>query len=151
MPRLLAIVFLLSGWLPTLASAHDTDFAFGSPGRAAEVTRTIHVVADDTMRLHFDATDLREGDVVRFEVRNTGRLAHEFGIADAAGQREHAQMMRQMPDMAHDDPNVITLKPGQTRSLIWKFTHMRQHRLVFACNVPGHYEAGMFLRLTVKK
>jgi len=53
--------------------------------------------------------------------------------------------------MTHDDPNVVSLKPGETKTLIWSFKHMTQTKLVFACNVPGHYQAGMFVRLTVKK
>jgi uncharacterized cupredoxin-like copper-binding protein len=132
--------------------AHElTHFSFGAPGKASEVTKTIHVQATDQMRLIFDSEDIRSGDVVKFVVTNKGAMAHEFGVADEAGQRAHAQEMMQMPMMTHDDPNVVSLKPGETKTLIWSFKHMTQTKLVFACNVPGHYQAGMFVRLTVKK
>jgi len=127
------------------------QFDFGAPASAAQVTRTIHVSADDNMRLVFDAEDLHYGDVVRFVVSNHGKMKHEFGVADEAGQREHAAEMMHMPDMMHDDPNVIALDPGATRSLIWSFKHVRHGQLVFACNVPGHYAAGMVKRITLKK
>jgi uncharacterized cupredoxin-like copper-binding protein len=125
-------------------------FAFGSPAEASMVTRTIHVQANDQMRLLFDTQDIRVGDVVRFVVRNTGAVPHEFGIGDETSQRQHAEEMMQMPDMVHADANVVTLKPGETKVLIWSFKNLRQKNLVFACNVPGHYQAGMVLRLHVK-
>jgi uncharacterized cupredoxin-like copper-binding protein len=45
------------------------------------------------------------------------------------------------PAMIHDDPNAVFLQPGETRELIWRFD--RAQELKFACNVPGHFEAGM--------
>jgi len=143
----------LTGLLPFYAAqAHEMQsFAFGSPAKASAATRTIHVKATDQMRLVFDSQDIRSGDVVKFIVTNTGVLPHEFGLADEAGQHAHAQEMAQMPNMMHDDPNVMTLKPGETKTLVWSFKHLRQHKLMFACNVPGHFQSGMFVRLTVKK
>lgn len=43
--------------------------------------------------------------------------------------------------MKHDDPNSVLVGPGEKKELVWKFTQETQ--LEFACNVPGHYEAGM--------
>jgi hypothetical protein len=34
-------------------------------------------------------------------------------IGSIAELKEHAEMMRKMPGMEHDEPNMITLKPGQ--------------------------------------
>lgn len=141
---------LVAALLPLAASAHNqTRFAFGSPASAAAVTRTIHVEANDRMRLVFDSTTIHPGEVVRFVVTNRGAMPHEFGIADEAGQRAHQREMMAMPGMVHHDPNVIGLKPGETRTLIWRFPRTRGQRLVFACNLPGHYQAGMVTRLTV--
>ena len=149
LPALALALASLTALSPAQAGgAHS--YAFGSPGTPEEVTRTLHVQATDAMQLIFDRKDIRPGDVVRFVVTNTGKVAHEFGIEDEAGQAEHAKAMMAMPGMQHSAPNVITLQPGETRSLIWRFTHLRQQALVFACNVPGHYQAGMVQRLTVK-
>lgn len=130
---------------------HDHTTAYGRPGLASEVNKTIHVQATDQMRLQFDSTQIRVGDVVRFVVTNSGKVPHEFGIMDPAGQRQHAQEMMQMPMMAHHDANVVSLKPGETRVLIWSFKHLKARDLVFACNLPGHYQSGMFVRLTLGK
>ena len=49
-----------------------------------------------------------------------------------------------MMDMAAahgDDANAVFLKAGETRELVWRFG--KAGRIEFACNVPGHYEAGM--------
>jgi uncharacterized cupredoxin-like copper-binding protein len=35
----------------------------------------------------------------------------------------------------------VLVEPGQTKELVWKFTKATE--LDFACNMPGHYEAGM--------
>jgi uncharacterized cupredoxin-like copper-binding protein len=153
MKKVLIVTLLsLSGLLVLAPAQADTGhhFTFGSPGKPAEVTRTIHVEASDAMRLTFDRMDIHPGDVVRFVVTNTGKVAHEFGIEDERGQVEHAKAMMAMPNMQHDDPNVISLQPGETKTLIWRFTRMTEHKLVFACNVPGHYQAGMVQRVTVK-
>lgn len=151
--RTLMASVCLTGLLPFYAAQAHTmqTFAFGRPAKASAATRTIHVKATDQMRLVFDSQDIRSGEVVKFIVTNTGVLPHEFGIADEAGQRAHAQEMAQMPNMVHDDPNVITLKPGETKTLVWSFNNLRQHQLMFACNVPGHFQSGMFVRLSVKQ
>lgn len=43
--------------------------------------------------------------------------------------------------MVHDDPNAVFVQPGETKELIWRFD--RVQNLQFACNVPGHSQAGM--------
>ena len=50
--------------------------------------------------------------------------------------------------MGHDDPNSVLLNPGETKELVWKFSEARAW-LEFACNVPGHYQAGMVGRFRV--
>jgi uncharacterized cupredoxin-like copper-binding protein len=44
--------------------------------------------------------------------------------------------------MKHDDPNSVLLEPGQRQEVIWKFSD--NSNIEFACNVPGHYQAGMY-------
>lgn len=146
-----ALIGLACAGLFTIAQADAMHGStVGSPGSASEVTRTIHVQASDDMKLVFDRQDIHQGDVVRFVVHNSGKVPHEFGIADEHGQAAHQKAMMAMPGMVHDEANVISLAPGETKTLIWRFTHMQQKHLVFACNVPGHYQAGMVVRLTVQ-
>jgi uncharacterized cupredoxin-like copper-binding protein len=49
--------------------------------------------------------------------------------------------MPEMEGMAHNDPNSILVNPGETRELTWTFSGDAE--LEFACNMPGHYQAGM--------
>lgn len=62
-------------------------------------------------------------------------------IGSVAELKEHAAMMREMPEMQHSDPNMITLSPDQTGELIWQFT--QAGTVDFACFMPGQMEAGM--------
>ena len=50
--------------------------------------------------------------------------------------------------MKHDDPNAKTIAPGQSATLLWRFTHKGEFE--FACLVPGHYEVGMHGTVAVK-
>lgn len=75
-------------------------------------------------------------------VTNIGRAAHEFTLGDAAMQLEHAAAMAHMPaGMAHDLPNSITLQPGETKELTWRFGNAGT--LEYGCHEAGHYGAGM--------
>ncbi|MNP67044.1 Copper binding protein, plastocyanin/azurin family [compost metagenome] len=56
---------------------------------------------------------------------------------------DHGQMMK------HDDPNSVLVEPGKTAELTWTFSEAT--RLEFACNIPGHYQAGMVGKLTVSQ
>ena len=55
--------------------------------------------------------------------------------------KEHAEMMRKMPGMKHDDPNAVTLASGQRGGIVWQFAQAGS--VDFACLLPGHLEAGM--------
>lgn len=115
--------------------------AAGRLGKKGQVDRTIKIDASDAMRFKPASITVQQGDTVRFVVTNSGSVVHEFVIATAAQQREHDAMMRRMPNVAHEEPNVVTLKPGETGTLIWQFT--RPGSVQYACHEPGHYAAGM--------
>ncbi|MFZ5557482.1 MAG: cupredoxin domain-containing protein [Pseudomonadota bacterium] len=126
-------------------SGHSAPtYSFGSPGQAAEVTRTVEVQATDDMRFMHEPFEIKQGETIRFVVTNVGKISHEFSIGDLPSQRAHLAMMEKQPDMKHDDdPTATTLKPGETKEIIWKFDKPITTRIVFACFHPGHYEAGM--------
>jgi len=131
-----------------LASGTHSDshghmkYSVGEPGGGAP-DRVISVSMQDSMRYEFspDLVSLKDGETIEFLVRNDGKLQHEFSIGNAEDQVKHAIMMKSMPDMKHDDPNTVSLAPGESARLSWKF--MGQDTVVFACNIPVHFEAGM--------
>lgn len=127
--------------------SHSESYWFGHPGDSSKVTRTIKVTAMD---IKFEPTDLtvKAGETVKFEVTNTGKIDHEFVLADAAEQAEHDKEMQAMPNMKMDHPNGISVAPGKTATLIWTFT--KAGKLQYGCHIPGHFAAGMVGQLTVK-
>ncbi len=113
----------------------------GKPGDPKKVSRAIRVVMSDDMKFTPAIIDVKRGETIRFVVSNTGRIKHEMVIGSMAELKEHAAMMRKMPGMAHADPNMVTLAPGESGELVWQFT--KAGRFDFACLQPGHFEAGM--------
>ncbi len=124
------------------------NMAFGRVGDPAKVTRVIRVGMDDKM--HFTSGDLRvrKGQTVRFVVRNDGKLMHEMVIGTMKELNEHAEMMRKFPAMEHDGPYMAHVAPGKEDELVWQFT--KAGEFYYACLIPGHLEAGMISKITVK-
>ena len=121
----------------------------GEPGHAQDVTRTFAVTADDTMRFIHEPFHVKAGETVKFVVTNTGALPHEFVINTQEEHVEHGKMMMNNPNMQHaPGGNAITLKPGATEELLWKFKNTGQ--IEAACTLPGHYQAGMHSPITVE-
>ena len=131
-------------------AGHRGGFAFGKPGKASEVTRTIHIDMRD-MAYSIHEIEAKVGETVRFVLVNSDEVEHDFTIGPPDLQARHRQEMAKMMDtdmsMHHEDPNAVFVMPGEKQDLIWKFA--AGHNLEFGCNVPGHYEAGMKGRISV--
>jgi uncharacterized cupredoxin-like copper-binding protein len=130
---------------------HGDDVAYGRPGKAQDVTRTITLTATE-MRYSESELTASVGETIRFVLVNKGRQDHELMIADANEQLRHRMMMLSQDDakkpMHHHGTNVIEAKPGETKELIWTFT--KPGTFEFSCNFPGHAEGGMTGKLVVK-
>ncbi|MBT2333049.1 cupredoxin family protein [Variovorax paradoxus] len=128
---------------------HDADEAIGKPGVAAKATRTVHVDMTDSMR--FAPADIRvkQGETVRFVVKNSGQLKHELVLGTEKELKEHYEAMKKNPEMEHDDPNMVTLAAGKSGEIVWQFT--KAGKVDFACLQPGHYDAGMKGAVNVSK
>ena len=96
---------------------------------------------DDSMRFTPSAIAVKRGDTVKFIVTNSGHQKHELVLGSANELKEHAKWMRKFPQMEHVDPNMVSVEPGQSGELIWRFT--KAGKVNFACLRPGHFEAGM--------
>lgn len=141
--------------LPALADAEH--FAFGHPAPAKTASRTVEIILGD-MYYQPASVQVKAGETVRFVLKNQGRLAHEFSLGDAATHAEHQKQMLAMQTMdhsqmghdmagmtpgamSHAEANTVSLQPGESAELTWTFA--KAEGLQFACNVPGHYQAGM--------
>ncbi|UVM48384.1 plastocyanin/azurin family copper-binding protein [Pseudomonas sp. B21-015] len=159
-----------------LEASPAQSYEFGQPASAAQATRSIEVVMGD-MSFTPKAIEIKAGETVRLVLVNKGQLLHEFNLGDAAMHAKHQQEMLQMQqsgmlmptgmkamdhgsmagmdhgamdhNMKHDDPNSVLVEPGKTAELTWTFT--KATNLEFACNIPGHYQAGMVGNLTVSQ
>ncbi len=133
------------------AAGHGSESTVGYPAPAQSATRTINVTLTDGMKMLFkdDLPEVKPGSIIQFRVSNAGKIPHEFSIVSQQEQVKHAEMMRSMPSMAHEEGNTIMVAPGTTKSLTWYF--MGDDMVVFSCNVPGHYESGMFKKVGFEK
>jgi uncharacterized cupredoxin-like copper-binding protein len=120
---------------------------WGIAGDAGRVGRTIRVSMRDSMRFEPAAIDVRQGETVRFVIRNDGKLMHEFVIGTKEENDRHAEQMVKFPNMEHDEPYMAHVEPGKTGEIVWTFN--RPGRFHFACLIAGHYQAGMIGKLSV--
>ena len=119
---------------------HD-EVSVGQAGKASEVTRTVQVEMHDTMRFTPANFSVKQGETLRFVVKNTGKLKHEFVLGAKKDLDAHYEVMKKFPEMEHAEDNMLSVAPGQTGELIWKFT--KSGPVHVACLHPGHYDAGM--------
>lgn len=123
-------------------------FAFGVPGKAAEASRTVEIIATDN-EFSLPEITVKNGETVRFVIRNEGEFLHEFNIGMPAMHAAHQEAMVEMMDsgvmtatgmnhdkmkksaggghmmaeMKHDDPNAILIEPGKSKELVLVLPH----------------------------
>lgn len=122
--------------------------AFGEEGDPKKVTRTIKLSAADTMRFTPADLTVKRGETIKFLVHNDGKELHEMVLGTPQELKAHAELMKKFPEMEHSDANMAHVKPGTDGEIVWQFT--RAGEFQFACLIPGHFEAGMVGKVTVK-
>ena len=155
-----AVLMTASVINPSLADTGDHGHghisAIGGPGDPSMVSRTIEITLTDN-RYDVPIIDVTVGRTIRLVLRNRGMLLHEFNIGTPHMHEQHQEKMLAMMQsgamsptkthsshgqMKHDDSNSVIVEPGETKELIWHF-NKAPTKLEFACNIPGHYQAGM--------
>jgi uncharacterized cupredoxin-like copper-binding protein len=126
---------------PSPTKFSKTRYAWGVQGDPRKATKTVTVEMSDTMRFSPDRLEVKAGDTVKFVVRNAGAQMHEMVIGTEKALREHAEAMKRHPAMEHEEPYMAHVSPGGARAITWTFTEPGTY--MFACLVPGHFEAGM--------
>ncbi|PKO27950.1 MAG: hypothetical protein CVU36_18480 [Betaproteobacteria bacterium HGW-Betaproteobacteria-9] len=117
------------------------DSPVGKPGVATKVSRTIQVDMINGMRFKPADIQVKQGETIRFVLKNTDSVKHEFSLGTQQELLEHYEVMKKFPDMEHDEPNKISLAPGKQGDVIWQFT--KAGAVDFACLHVGHFDAGM--------
>ena len=166
--KIITILFTLL-FLNSLAYA-DKNMKIGSKGDETDVTRVIKVVMYDNY-YEPNSFQIKEGETIKFEVENAGMLVREFNIANKMMHMKHQPEMIKMAEngillafsidkekmkkmakmdksMGHSHSNSVLLEPKQKGDIIWKFDNAVN--IEVACNVPGHYQAGMIAKVNIK-
>lgn len=171
---ILSTTFALGSTLAWAAGTHSNDgngqgvqSNIGVAGKSTDVTRTIEIKMGDNF-YEPESITVKKGETVRFKIKNDGEFVHEFNIGTSEMHAAHQKEMMTMMEhgvleadkinhdmmkmdmgggktMEHNDPNSILLEPGKSGEVVWKFTEAS--KIEFACNVPGHYDAGMMGRV----
>jgi len=148
----------------------DKNMKIGSKGNVNDVSRIIKVVMYDNY-YEPSSFQINAGETIKFEVENAGELVHEFNIANKMMHIKHQPEMEKMVEneilfadsidkdkmkkmakmdksMGHSHSNSVLLEPKQKGDIIWKFDNAVN--IEVACNVPGHYQAGMIAKVNIK-
>ena len=129
----------------TISTEEKTFGREGDPGKA---TRTVNVDMSDKMRFTPDSLTLKQGETVKFVVKNSGKIMHEFVLGTMSELKEHSALMKKFPGMEHSEPYMAHVAPGKTETIAWQFT--KAGNFNFGCLIPGHFEAGMVGNVAVK-
>ena len=158
-------VFLLF-LIPNLGFAASMN-DIGEKGKSSEVDRVIEIKMYDS---YFEPTkiNIKKDETIKFLVHNYGSLVHEFNIGTKKMHLKHQPEMMAMIEneillgdkidykkmkeiaktdhsMAHSHSNSVLLEPSKSGEIIWKFN--TEINLEAACNVPGHYENDMIIKI----
>lgn len=139
------VLFALSLLALAAPAVHAHDF--GREGDPKKVSRTVNVEMSDAMRFTPAELTVRQGETIRFRVRNAGKVAHEMVLGTLEELRQHAELMKKYPHMEHAEAHMAHVAPGKTATLVWRFD--RPGEFYYGCLVPGHFEAGMVGKLKV--
>ena len=134
---------------------------------AMEVTRTIQVDMNDSMRFTPDVLQVAAGEAVKLVVHNSGKLPHEMVLGSEAALKAHAVEMQKLAGKSiglasghssgHADEHhhgagndfiELSVNPGETKEWVIRFD--KAQTLQMACLIPGHFEAGMKGQLLVE-
>lgn len=124
------------------------ETSFGRQGDPAKATRTIRVDMSDAMRFTPAGITVQRGETVKLVATNKGQVLHELVLGTSDELKKHAELMKKFPGMEHDEPHMAHVKPGKRGEIVWQFTKAGEFQ--FACLIPGHFEAGMVGKVTVK-
>jgi uncharacterized cupredoxin-like copper-binding protein len=130
----------------SVSPAEQKDW--GIAGDPKKATRTIEIRMTDDMRFAPKEIQVKLGETVRLLAVNAGKVLHEIVIGTPQELKAHAEMMKKHPGMEHDEPYMAHVDPGKKGDIVWTFN--RAGSFEFACLIPGHFEAGMIGRITVK-
>jgi uncharacterized cupredoxin-like copper-binding protein len=124
--------------------------ACGGNNGNATTSGAVSVQVNETdFKIASSVTSFTPGTAYHFVVTNNGKTAHEFMILPQSEGSMSSMSMGDMDSMAL--ATIETINPGETKTVDYTFSSSAANsRPEFACYLPGHYEAGMKLDVTVQ-
>ena len=136
----------------------------GEKGDPNKIDRTVNIKMYDNY-YEPNLVKIKKGETIKFIVENLGEMVHEYNIGTKEMHIKHQSEMQKLIDheillvdkidrvkmkkmskmdhsLGHSHSNSIMLEPKTSGEIIWKFS--KDINLEMACNIPGHYESGMF-------
>jgi len=107
---------------------------------AGQATQTV-VVTMHHSRFQPEVVRVAPGTTVRFLLRNTDPIDHEFILGDDAVQRRHEQ--GRQGEHHGEVPGEVSVAAGGQAATTYTFRQGGPASLQFACHLPGHYAYGM--------
>ena len=107
---------------------------------AGPATRTV-VVTMHHSRFQPEVVRVAPGATVRFLLRNTDPIDHEFILGDEEVQRRHEQGRER--EHHGEVPGEVSVAAGAEAATTYTFPRGGPASLQFACHLPGHYAYGM--------
>jgi uncharacterized cupredoxin-like copper-binding protein len=117
------------------------NYAAGQPVKGKwKATPVAVVFSEQDGKLDISPRQLKfkQGQVVKFSIRNDTAITHEFVLGTQTENLGHAESMKISPDLEHHEINGRVMKPKATVELQWQF--LNTGKFEFACMVPGHAE-----------
>ena len=139
----------------------------GEKGDPNKIDRVVNIKMYDNY-YEPNVVKIKKGETIKFIVENLGEMVHEYNIGTKEMHIKHQPEMQKLVDheillvdkidrvkmkkmskmdhsLGHSHSNSIMLEPKTSGEIIWKFS--KDVNLEMACNIPGHYESGMFGKL----
>lgn len=131
----------LAGLLALLVGA---SAASGGAAAARPTDGTVRITIHHS-RFDPDTIAVQPGEAVRFVIRNTDPIDHEFILGD-----ERVQLVHEEGTEAHHDPRPgeVSVPAGETVVTTVTFPQVPAE-LIFGCHLPGHYDFGMRGTVTI--
>ncbi len=122
--------------------------AAGAPTEAVTPPPTDVQITLTDFQIQSSITNFKVDVPYHFIITNNGAVAHEFMIIPPT---EGPVPNEEAWTMALTGVRQENLQPGDTATLDYTFLEAAPAgTLEFACHLPGHYEAGMHLAITVE-
>ena len=142
----------------------------GEKGDPNEVDRIVNIKMYDNY-YEPNSIKVKKGETIKFVVQNLGEMVHEYNIATKEMHIKHQPEMERLVEhgillgdkidmvkmkemskkdhsLSHSHSNSVMVEPKKTGEIIWKFS--KNIDLEMACNVPGHYQAGMVGKIIIE-